>query len=310
LNNGSGDTATYQFNAADNGVVVLRVTDLRAETLQLSANAAPASGTSGSIVVSPAGADKVVLEAGDGQSATVNTAVATSPRVRVTDAFDNPVPGASVTYRVVAGGGSVDVTAGGGADSTGVTGSDGKLTCDVWRLGTGVGLNRLRALIASGSVPSVDFTATGDAGVGTSLVLTPASKSVTVNAFEVVTATLIDAFANPVPNERVDFAITSVNGGTLASNPAHTTTQLSPTARWGNTDSSGKTTVRFQAPGTASLANTIDASTATIAQSGVADVVYTTTPAVPPICASPWSGRRRFRPVNRSSSWSKPSTAI
>ena len=54
-------------------------------------------------------------------------------------------------------------------------------------------------------------------------------------------------------------------------------TQLSPTARWGNTDAAGQITVRFRAPGTAGLANTVDASTTTIGQGSVTDAVYTTT---------------------------------
>ncbi|HEX5132820.1 MAG TPA: Ig-like domain-containing protein [Candidatus Krumholzibacteria bacterium] len=276
LVNGSDDAATYQFVAGDNGDVALRIKDELAETITLSAVDGGASDVSGAIVVSHAAADIVVLETGDGQSAPVDTNVPIAPRVRVTDAYDNPVAGHPVTFRLLSGGGSVDAISGGGVDSTRTTAADGRVTCDEWRLGTATGPNQLRALIASGSTPSVDFTATGTAGTGTSLVLTPASKGVTVGAFEVVTATLKDAFNNPVPGARVDLAITSVNGGTLASDPGHTTTQLSPTARWGSTDAAGQTTVRFVAPGTAGLANTVDASTSAIAQGAVTDAVYTT----------------------------------
>ncbi len=279
LTNGSGDTATYTFVAGDSGVAALRVIDTFAETYTLHAQAGAAVGNSASIVVTHASADEVLLEAGDGQTATVNTAVSTKPRVRVVDAFGNPVGGQTVTFTATSGGGSVDVIAGGGLDATGTTAPDGRLSCDVWKLGTLVSANpnSLRASIGIGSVPSVDLTATATAGPGANLVLSPGSKSVTVNAFEVVTATLTDQFGNAAPNERVDIAITDAADGTLTSDPGHTTTGLSQTARWGNTDAAGKTTVRYVAPGTAGLADVVDASTSLIPQSSVANVVYTST---------------------------------
>ena len=84
-------------------------------------------------------ADKIELISGSGQSATVHTPVASLPTVRVVDAFNNPVLGATVTFTAVQGGGFVDVTSGGAQDSTAVTGSDGHIDCDVWRLGDIVG---------------------------------------------------------------------------------------------------------------------------------------------------------------------------
>ncbi len=41
---------------------------------------------------------QIALNAGNGQSATVNTAVATAPSVIVRDAFNNPVQSVSVTF--------------------------------------------------------------------------------------------------------------------------------------------------------------------------------------------------------------------
>ncbi len=250
LVNLSGDDATYTFAPGDNGVAPLRVTDTRAELFQLNAVQGAASGQSQVITVSSGGADKVELVAGAGQSAAVNTPVAVLPKVRVRDAFDNLVSGATVTFRAVGGGGTVDVVAGGGVDSTGVTIADGTIDCDVWRLGTIVGLNRLRALIASGSTPSVDFTATGTAGPGANLVITPGSKSVTVSSFEVVTATLTDAFGNVKSGERVDIFIKNAADGSLVSetrstrNPTTTSTHraLRELRRH------GRITVRYQAP--------------------------------------------------------------
>ncbi len=273
------DNGTYTFAAADFGAATIRVRNTKVETFQVAAQAGAASGVSGNLVVTNNVADKIEIVSGNGQSATVNTPVASPPTVRVVDAYNNPVPLATVTFTAVGGGGSVDVTAGGQPDdSTGVTGGDGRIDCDVWRLGTIVGLNRLRTRIAAGTITSVDFTATGNAGAGTSLVLTPASKSVTQGTFEVVTATLTDAFTNPKSGERVDMVIKSGLNGTLAEDPVDpgTTTPLNPHARWGNTDANGRVTVRWVAPGGAGLADVIDASTASIGQGSVLDVTYTT----------------------------------
>lgn len=276
--NGTGDNATYTFDAGDNGVAVLRITDTKAETIILSASAGAASGNSSSIVVAPGAPDEVQLVAGDGQTATVNTTVATPPKVKVVDAFGNAVTGATVTFTVLAGGGTRDVVAGGGADATGVTASDGTLDCDVWRMGqdTNDNPNQLRAQIAAGSIPSVDFTATATAGPGADLVLTPGTKNVTVGSNEQVTATLTDSFGNPKSGEMVTVVIKTGLHGTLAEDPdPGTTTALNPQARQGLTDTNGKITVRYVAPGTAGLADVLDASTPNVAQSDVSDVTYT-----------------------------------
>ncbi|HET6350014.1 MAG TPA: Ig-like domain-containing protein, partial [Candidatus Krumholzibacteria bacterium] len=282
ISNLSGDNATYTFAAGDNGSAILRITDTKAETINLSASApGPATGSSSSLVVAPAAADKVQIVSGNGQSATVNTAVATSPKVKVLDAFDNPVPGTSVTFRLVHGGGSVDAVSGGGVDSTVVSTFDGTAQCDVWTMGTLVAQNpnRLRALIASGSVPSVDFLATATAGPDAILTLTPASKNVTVNSNQQVTATLTDVFGNPRAGSVVTVVIKTGLNGTLVEDPIDpgTTTALNAYARQGATDATGKMTVRYVAPAGAGLPDVLDASTATVSQTSVTDVTYTST---------------------------------
>ncbi|MDP2955922.1 MAG: leishmanolysin-related zinc metalloendopeptidase, partial [Longimicrobiales bacterium] len=90
--------------------------------------------------------------AGDNQSATAGTAVATRPKVKVADAFGNGVSGVSVTFAVASGGGSA-------SGLTQTTGSDGTATVGGWTLGASVGANTLTAS-ASGLSP-VTFTAAG-----------------------------------------------------------------------------------------------------------------------------------------------------
>src|SRR5204862_1173008 len=52
-------------------------------------------------------ATQLTIHAGDTQSATVGTALATPPAVFVQDQFGNPVAGVAVTFAVTSGGGTV-----------------------------------------------------------------------------------------------------------------------------------------------------------------------------------------------------------
>jgi hypothetical protein len=136
--------------------------DNAATGYRLSAAATGRTGaTSAAFTVTAAAAAAVTMQAGDGQSASAGTAVATPPAVLVSDAFSNPKPGVSVTFAVASGGGSVS-----GASRT--TGSDGVATVGGWTLGASAGANTLTAT-ASGSGISgnpVTFTATGTSGGG------------------------------------------------------------------------------------------------------------------------------------------------
>ena len=102
-------------------------------------------------LVVPVAADTLTLNAGNGQSATVGTAVSTLPSVIVRDASNNPVSGAAVTFAVASGGGSLT-----GASAT--TGTDGIATVGSRTLGTTAGANTLT--VTSGSLTAVTFTAT------------------------------------------------------------------------------------------------------------------------------------------------------
>jgi adhesin/invasin len=134
--------------------------------------------TSGSLTGSPVtftatgtagAATQIVVNAGNSQSATVSTAVATSPSVIVKDMFNNPKSGAVVTFAVASGGGSVSV-------SSITTGADGIATEGSWTLGQTAGTNTLTA--TSGTL-TCTFTATGTSTSSTPTItsITPASGS-------------------------------------------------------------------------------------------------------------------------------------
>ena len=265
----------YLFNAGDNGSATLRVRVRRAGSITLFAQRGAASGTSSTITVDNAIADRIAIVSGDDQTAVAGSAVANNLVVVVRDEFGNLVDGASVTFGNVTGGGSRDVVGGGGVDSVATTNGSGQALCDVWRLGPLVSAtNTVTAQIASGSIPSVVFSATATPGPGTDIVWNLSSKSVTVNAEETVIATLIDDNTNPVPGKTVTISITDAPNGILKASPLHTTTG-GTTLRQGTTDANGQTSVIYKAPSTAGLQDVVDAFGDQATLDDVTDLVFT-----------------------------------
>jgi hypothetical protein len=84
----------------------------------------------------------IAVTAGNGQSATVGTAVPVAPAVRVRDASGDPVAGVSVQFVVTAGGGSV-------TGSPATSDADGIAAVGSWTLGSEPGTNRLEARVGS-----------------------------------------------------------------------------------------------------------------------------------------------------------------
>src|SRR5439155_1403283 len=133
--NNSG-TATFT-NLTITGIAGARTLSFTAP--QLGTLTATASGLTGSPVTFTAtgtagGAGSIALSAGDNQTATVNTAVATAPAVIVRDQFNNPVAGVAVVFAVGSGSGTSSIT---GADQT--TNASGIATVGSWTLGRTTG---------------------------------------------------------------------------------------------------------------------------------------------------------------------------
>ncbi len=116
----------------------------------------------------------IAAVSGATQVGQAGTAVSTIPSVRVLDADGNPVAGATVTFAVTAGNGSV-------TNVTVTTDANGVASAGGWTLGTGAGTNTLTATVGN---LSTTFTATATAG-------TPSSTGSTMN----VSATTITAGA-------------------------------------------------------------------------------------------------------------------
>jgi len=97
----------------------------------------------------------VAPECGNGQSAPPGEPVPTQPAVRVSDAFLNPVTGASVRFEVGVGGGSVTGT-------TQATGATGVARVGSWTLGS-AGTNTLIATVTGEAITGNPVTLTATA---------------------------------------------------------------------------------------------------------------------------------------------------
>jgi len=148
-------------------------------TFQLTATSppltpAPAAPNGGfSVVAPPSSAANIAIFAGDNQTAlegsTLGVAAgSTSPAVRVTDSYGNPVGGAGVTFAVASGGGS--------AGSPGATTNTSGMASSTWTIVAGS--NTLNASItALGSMPYVSFTAIGTSATTTLIDCPPSSSN-------------------------------------------------------------------------------------------------------------------------------------
>ena len=125
-------------------------------TVTITATSEGKSGTA-SLTVIPGPPSKIVVNAGDNQSAAAGATVPVAPSVKVTDAGDNPIANVAVTFAVGSGGGSVT-----GGSAT--TNASGIATVGSWTLGTSAGPNTLVATSPAISGASVTFQAAGGAG--------------------------------------------------------------------------------------------------------------------------------------------------
>lgn len=192
--------------------------------LTLTALAACGDGGTTGPVGPPAGLSAV---SGDNQVGTVGAAVATPPSVRVRDANGRGVPGVSVKFDVIAGGGAVT------GDSV-VTNSEGLATVGEWRLGPLPVTNTLRAQTIDHPF-QLNLSATAGVGAPSSIqVVTGGASLAAVVGQEVVPRPAVrvrDAFGNPIPNTTVTWVV--VAGGGSLIGPNTTTTDADGRAQVG-----------------------------------------------------------------------------
>ncbi|MEK6689304.1 MAG: leishmanolysin-related zinc metalloendopeptidase [Gemmatimonadota bacterium] len=207
-------------------------------------------------------------QAGNSQFAVVGTPVAIRPKVMVADAFNNPIPGVTVTFAVAQGGGMV-------TGGTQVTDAAGTATLGSWTLGPGAGSNILS--VAAGAlvtqflgtgIPAVVAAAQGNDQIVNAGTQTPIRPSVAA----------LDGQGNPLAGVQVAFQVASGGGAVLGS--ANVTTNAAGIAQVGgwvlgviagpnvlNAVVPGVPTVAFSAQGVPAVATSMVA-TSPIALSG------------------------------------------
>jgi hypothetical protein len=196
-------------------------------------------------------ATRIARNAGNNQSATVNTAVATRPAVKVTDAGGSPVEGVAVIFAVASGAGSIT-----GASQT--TNARGIARVASWTLGKKTGSNTLTATSTGLTGSPVTFTATGTPGAPASIVIVE-GNNVTAPAGTAVRprprVKVRDAFGNGVPNVTITFAVTSgggsITGATQLTGPAG----AAGVGSWTLGPTSGTNTLTATASGTGIASN-------------------------------------------------------
>lgn len=131
----------------------------------------------------------------------------------VTDSFGNPVPGVTVNF---------NVSGANTATGVGVTDASGQAT--FCYTGTHVGTDTITATAVGGSDPSATATKRYQPGEARTLTLSPKTATNVVGSQHCVTATVKDAFGNPVPGVPVTFTVTgsTSTGGTVTTGPAGT----------------------------------------------------------------------------------------
>jgi hypothetical protein len=161
----------------------------------------------------------MVIQAGEGQSAHVGTAVAIAPAVLLQDSASNPVAGVIVTFAVASGGGIVTKP----VDTTGVNGIAAPAA---WTLGS-AGTNTLTASVSEAGVSGnpVTFTATGiAAGAPTQVAIDTGNGQTGLAGYALnvpPAVRVLDASNGPVPNASVNFAVTA-GGGSVTGGAATT----------------------------------------------------------------------------------------
>jgi adhesin/invasin len=178
-----------------------------------------------SVVALAGPASQLLALAGDGQLATVATALLTRPAVQLKDALGNPVAGASVTFAVSGGGGGLT----GGSQ---LTNAAGVATVARWTLGTIVGPNTL-TVSALGVTPAV-FTATGLAGAATTILKDAGDlQSAIVNTIVPIVpqVRIVDQFGNPVSGTTVS-AVTSGGGSVVNATPVSDSAGIASVGGW------------------------------------------------------------------------------
>jgi alpha-tubulin suppressor-like RCC1 family protein len=182
---------------------------LKSSTGSNSGTATIAQGVSGQVSVvftatGVAGAPaQTVVKAGNNQAAAANVPVFVAPAVTVRDQYGNLITGASVSFVVTAGGGSVGNPT---ATANGATGA----SAGSWTLGPSLGTNTLEARVTG--APTIVFTATAYAQLMANRIAAGSSGGCALDQ-----SNALLCWGNDPPNAPFNDSIPASAGGTFLS---------------------------------------------------------------------------------------------
>jgi hypothetical protein len=165
-----------------------------------------AAAASFSLTNDPGAPAAVAAAAGDGQSATVNTAFAVPLRAAVRDQFGNAVPGVVVSF-AAPGAGAGGTFAGGLATATATTDAAGVAVAPAFTANTTAGRYTVTAAVTGAAPAPFNLANTAGAAATVAAVSGGGQSALLNTAFAApLVARVTDAFANPVPGAAVTFA--------------------------------------------------------------------------------------------------------
>lgn len=164
----------------------------------------------------PGAVTTLAVNAGNNQTATVNTILAAAPSVIARDAFTNVVPNAAVTFTVATGGGQVNCGSGATSACAVNTNGSGIATITGWQIGTVSGTNNNSLSVTRVGATGTTFVASGTPGAVASVTLNSTNAQVANRSSSVASAPSVivrDAFSNLVPNATVSFSVIAGTAG-------------------------------------------------------------------------------------------------
>ena len=233
--NNGGNVSSSTVTTGANGQATLSGWTLGPVTGQqtLVASASPTVSYTFTAQATPARVGRLEKNAGDGQIALVNTAVATPPSIKVLDVYGNAVPGVPITFSVYNGLGTIT-----GANA--VSNAAGIATVGSWTLGPFAGTQTLRASAPTTSASDLDITATATTGLAAAINPHPDNPTSALVRSEVVIAVIVvDDLGAPKAGIAVDFAplVSHYGQGTILSQSQDVMT-----------NAQGVASVRYQMP--------------------------------------------------------------
>jgi len=165
------------------------------------------------------------IVSGSSQAGMVGSTLAAPLVVKVTDQFNNPLPGAAVNFSIVSGGGSL------GSPSATANGSGHAQTA--LTLPTAAGTVRVRASATGVSTP-VEFTITATAAAAASLAIISGNNQAAVAGSVLPLPLLVkvsDQYGNPVAGVVVAFEVTG-GGGSVSQASATTASNGQAQVNW------------------------------------------------------------------------------